>query len=300
MPRVYEICGDESWVNTDLPLNRYWCFFGGILSSQHDADFLELELQACLTKHNCIEEIKWNNLYHLNLHIYNELVDIFLNHIVNREIRFRQMFLDRAYVHIPFPGKPKKSNLDIQFHVCYQFLKKGFGIEYLPPAENGFDKILIRLDTHSSQKHKNELKKFVEKIPIYLGRTDLEIELTHVSSHWHTRIGLCDVMIGAAGFKGNRHQRKRDEEHHRMTRRQKYKMEFAKGIYERLRKLSKSLLNKDAFSWFNSTSTDGIDLNRLQHKIRFWKFVPKNHRVDHDWQNKRREWDGSRHVDKPF
>jgi len=300
MPRVYEICGDESWVNTDPPLNRYWCYFGGILSSQQDADFLELELQACLTKHGYVEEVKWNNLYHLNLHIYNELVDIFLNNIVAREIRFRQVFLDRAYRHVPFPGRPTKSNLDIQFHVCYQFLKHAFGIQYLPPAVDSFDKILIRMDTHSSQKHINELKKYVERIPMHLGRTDLDIDITHVSSHWHTRIGLCDVMIGAAGFMGNRHHHKRAKEQRGMTKRQKYKVDFAKGIYERLRKLNKTLRDKNAFSWFESTSFDGDALNKFQHKIRFWKLIPNSHVVDHDWQNKRREWDGSKHVDQPF
>jgi len=59
MPRVNEICGDESWVNTDPPLNRYWCYFGGILSSQQDADFLEMELQACLTIAHYQTMLRW-------------------------------------------------------------------------------------------------------------------------------------------------------------------------------------------------------------------------------------------------
>jgi hypothetical protein len=300
MSRVYEICGDESWVNTDPPLNRYWCFFGGILSSKQEADILEEELQKCLDKHNHTEEIKWNNLYHLNLHVYTELVDILLDHIVKREIRFRSVFLDRTYVHLPAVGNKPKSNLDIQFHICYQFLKKAFGLEYLPPAENGIDKILIRLDTHSSQKHKSNLKRYVEKIPSYLGRPDLAVEITHVGSHWFNRIGVCDVMIGAAGFMGNRHQNRRQDRQRGMTQRQRYKIDFAKSIYNRLRKLAKELHGKDAFSWFESTSNEGLDSNRFNQKIRFWKFKPKSHTIDENWQNKKRHWDGTRHIDTPF
>jgi hypothetical protein len=36
-------------------------------------------------------------------------------------------------------------------------LRHSFGFQHLPLAEGGFDKILIRLDTHSSQRHKRQL-----------------------------------------------------------------------------------------------------------------------------------------------
>jgi len=85
-----------------------------------------------------------------------------------------------------------------------------------------------------------------------------------------------------------------------MTRRQKYRRDFSKGIYNRLKSLNKVLRGKNGFNWFESTSFDGDKANGFNHKIRFWKFIPANHKIDRDWQNERRQWDGTKHIDVPF
>ncbi|MFZ0828441.1 MAG: hypothetical protein WAO02_13560 [Verrucomicrobiia bacterium] len=285
MPRVYEICGDEAWTHTNKPLNRYWCFFGGLLASQSDSDELEGVLRKCIERHGHGQEVKWKNLDTVNLGIYKELVDILADYLQNREVRYRQVFLDRTYVHVPDLHNPPLSDLDIQFRICYQFLKHSFGLSYLPAAEGGFDKILIRLDTHSSQKHKRELRDFVENLPSLIGRTDLAIELVHVCSHHMLRLGVCDIMLGAAGSYGNRIHDRREFKQRGMTFRQKFRLEMAKYVSHRLRDLNNSTRGKAAFSWFESTSQDGNPQNNYFHKLRIWKFHPLNYKIDRGWQN---------------
>ena len=143
MSLTYEICGDEAWTHTNLPLNRYWCFFGGLFALESDADRLETELRNCASNHNFRHELKWSNLSVQNLDIFKALVDILLSHIENHNIKYRQVFLDRQFVHVPSHTELPLSDLDIQFRICYQFLKHSFGLSFMPMAENGFDTILL-------------------------------------------------------------------------------------------------------------------------------------------------------------
>jgi hypothetical protein len=45
MALQYEICGDEAWTHVNKPLNRYWCFWGGLLAQANEMDHLETELR---------------------------------------------------------------------------------------------------------------------------------------------------------------------------------------------------------------------------------------------------------------
>jgi hypothetical protein len=285
MALIYEICGDESWTHTSPPLNRYWCFFGGLFALQNDADRLETELQQCLVKQNHRNEIKWGKLSIQNLSLYKELVDIFFDNLQKHELKYRQVFLDRACVHVPSLGDPLLSDLDIQFRICYQFLKHSFGLSYMPRAASGSDIIFIRLDTHSSQKHKDDLKQFVEQLPTLLKRTDLDIRLAHLSSHKLIRICVCDVLAGAAGSYGNRWHDRREPGVKGMSSKQKCRLELAKYIYNHLRRLDHITRGSRAFNWFESTGHDGNIENRFRHKLRIWKFHPQKYKIDRGWQN---------------
>jgi hypothetical protein len=286
MPLIYEISGDEAWTHTSQPLNRYWCFFGGLFALENDADRLETELRNCASKHNYRNEIKWGKLSIQNSGLYKELVDILLSNIENHDFKFRQVFLDRAFVHVSSPTDPPLSDLDIQFRICYQFLKHSFGLSFMPKAVAGFDTILIRMDTHSSQKHKEKLKQFTEQLPKLLNRTDLDIRLAHVCSHHLMRIGVCDILMGAAGSYGNRMHDRRDEGVRGMTPKQKCRLDLAKYIYDGLRRLNNTTRGKNAFNWFESTGHDGNIENRFNHKIRIWKFHPLKYKLDRGWQNR--------------
>src|SRR5689334_3929567 len=134
MPTTYEICGDEAWVHCNPPLNRYWCFFGGLFGEISAMDALETDLRKCARAHSFLSEFKWTAIASSSLVAFKALVDVVFEHLRTKEIRYRQVFLDRALVHVPSFDDPELSDLDIQFRICYQFLKHSFGLKYLPKA----------------------------------------------------------------------------------------------------------------------------------------------------------------------
>src|SRR5208337_5428505 len=93
----YEISADEAWTHTSLPLNRYWCFFGGIFGPEADCDRLETALRAIVAADRLRGEVKWSSVTGRNLASYKRLVDQFFDHLGNYHLTYRQIFLDRAY-----------------------------------------------------------------------------------------------------------------------------------------------------------------------------------------------------------
>jgi len=250
-----------------------------------DIDRLELKLFEIVSNHGYKWEVKWKNLSPRWLRLYIELVDELFVHLTNYEVRYRQAFRDRSFVYVPDPDEPPASILDVEFKMCFQFLKHAFGIKFLPPAVGNFDKVVIRLDNHSSQKHKKQLTDLAEKLPTILTRTDLEIDCSHVCSKRLMRIQICDVMAGAAGSYGNRMHEKRAPGQRGMGTYQKCRYILAKHIYAKLHSLNNLTRGKSAFNWFESTGMDGSQKNLLSHKMRIWKFIPSNYMIDKGWQN---------------
>jgi hypothetical protein len=285
MSRNYEICADEAWTHGGTPLNRYWCFFGGIFGLESDLSKLEAALERIVQKHHHKIEVKWGNISKQSEPVYIELIDEFFSHLATKDIKCRQLFLDRMHVYVPARNETKKSALDTQYRVYYQFLKHHFGLKYLPRAQDSFDTVFIRLDEHSSQQHKAELKAFAEKLPQFLARTDLHFHVSFVESKMHMRMQICDLIMGAAGSHGNKMHLKRRAQARGMTDRQKLKLRIEKYIYEKLKAIVMSQRHSHAFNWFETTGTDGNLESRYIHKIRIWKFIPKNHRIDRGWQN---------------
>ena len=285
MGRTYELCADEAWTHNNPPLNRYHCFIGGLFGERPDIDRLETNLFEIIQAHRYPLEVKWSNVSPEWLTLYKELTDTFFAHLTNSDIRYRQVFRDRSYIHVPETEAQELSSLDMEFRVYYYFLKEAFGLQYLPLAENHFDKIVMRLDTHSSKEHRKKLKELVERLPVLLGRTDLEIDLGHVCSSTLRRIQVCDVMLGAAGSYGNRQHQKRKAGQKGMSPYQKCRYELARHISTKFRILNNLTRGKGAFNWHESTGQDGNLKNRFLHKVRIWKFIPKNYQIDKGWQN---------------
>src|ERR1700734_1576782 len=108
MPRIYEICADEAWTHGGQPLNRYWCFFGGIFGFESDLAKLELALSRIIQRHGHRIEVKWGHLSAQNKSLYIELLDEFFSHLETKEIKYRQLFLDRMFVYVPNRNESKK------------------------------------------------------------------------------------------------------------------------------------------------------------------------------------------------
>jgi hypothetical protein len=249
-------------------------------------DRLDTALRRILAKHGATGEVKWSSLTERTESLYRELVDCLCDHIENGGVRFRQMHCDRAHVRIPEPGEAPSTELDVQFKLCYQFLKHAFGIKFLPPAPlMSPHEILIRLDTHSSQRHKDELIDFTERLPTTLNRPDLDIRVTFINSKKWPRIQICDVMIGAAGSYGNKMHLRRQPGQKQINRKQKLRRDLAKYIYDKLRQIDHNQRASGGFNWFESTGKDGNWSSLLTHHFMNWKFRPKRYQMDRGWQN---------------
>ncbi len=173
----------------------------------------------------------------------------------------------------------------MQFKICYQFLKHSFGLKHLPAATGSRHEVIVRLDNHSSQKHKNDLVTYLIDLPNLFGRADLTIRPKFINSKQLLRLQVCDVIMGAAGSHGNKMHLRRPSGRRGMTPKQRARYELARHIYDALRALNHKLRGRKAFNWFESTGLDGTTENLYEHRLRIWKFVPKNHLVDKGWQN---------------
>lgn len=282
----YEIYVDQAWTHGATPPNRYFCFFGGIFGETAALDRLDTELRAILAAHGAKGEVKWGHLSTKSDALYGEFVECVCKHIDAGLVRYRQMFCDRAFVREAPPGEGPMSDLDVQFKLCYQFVKHAFGVMHLPAAPAGErHEVLVRLDTHSSQRHKDDLIAYAEKLPAVLGRGDLTVRVTFVNSAKMPRIQVCDLLMGAAGSHGNKMHQRRAPGVRGMSGKQKLRHELAQFVYGKLRDISCAERGSKAFNWFESTGKDGDWTNVLHHKIRIWKFLPQRFRVDAGWQN---------------
>lgn len=280
MATKYQIFADEAWTHQH-PLNRYHTFFGGIFGKESDIDRLSTKLsniRAISSFKN--QEVKWSTLSPKNYDFYVSLVDCFFKNIEEGAIKYRQMFLDRAF---QYDGNAGDSDLDVQYKLYYQFIKHSFGIQFLPKEES---EILLRLDGHSSQKHKDSLQYFVEEeIPKKIDRLDIAVNVTYVDSRKHINLQVCDVVMGAAGYYGNKYYLRREPSQRGMTNKQKIKLRLAKYIYDKLREIDAKDRGSRAFNWFESTGRSGDQENYLHHKLRIWKFIPKTYVINAGWHN---------------
>ena len=286
MPK-YELCADEAWTHND-PANRYWCFFGGLLGLESDIDRLETALKQIVSNFGYRREVKWQGISRQCEVVYKELVDELLLHIETYDIKYRQSFLDRYFVHDASNLLDPPTDIEVQFKVYYQFIKHNFGLKYLP-EQSSKSEIIVRLDRHSNQDHKDKLQSFVEDdLPRMLNReADFDIRLSYVNSKKFLRMGVCDLLMGAAGSHGNRRHLKRKSGQRGMTDKQKCRLEFCNHVYGKLRTLDAKTRGSKAFNWFESTGHSGNLTNRLNHPIRIWKFKPNDvSKVDEGWLNK--------------
>jgi len=243
-------------------------------------------LRAILNSRRHLGEVKWSSVTERNLPTYKLLVDEFFSQIARHSLKYRQAFLDRQFVHISEPGAPMRSDLDVQFRLCYQFLKHHFGLKYLADTNPECNHlIIIRLDAHSSQRHTEQLAEFIGRLSHVLGSPRIIANVHYVDSKRLVRLQLCDLIMGAAGSHGNKMHLRREAGQRGMTSKQKSRFELAMYVYNSVRQLDASERGSKAFNWFESTGTDGDPRNRFHHKLRIWKIIPRKYQIDEGWQN---------------
>lgn len=269
----YVIYADEAWTQSQ-PLYRYHCFFGGILSSKDEFERLENEVKNLKKEFNYKKEIKWSNISLQHIDFYNKLLLMVENFIcANYETKYRQMFMDRSF---KYTGE-LIPELDSQFKVYYQFLKHCFGFDYI----NERNTFTFKLDNHSSHNHKIKLKAYLESIRM----KNVDIKVEFVNSKKSIPLQICDLLMGAAGYYGNKIDLDLLPGNKRRTKNQIMKSNFGKSIYNMLRKVDSHYRGSKAFNWFETTGIDGDKSNRYNHKMRIWKFTPSKYELDISWQD---------------
>lgn len=275
----YHIYADEAWTQNSKPLYRYHAFFGGIMSEPDILKELEQQLRTILKSHNYRHEIKWSKLSKKNSHIYLELLACFKKNLEHKRIKYRQMFKDRSF---QYTGD--ESEVVGQFKLYYQHLKYSYGLQFMPQNTS----IYFMLDEHSSAFHKDKLNTFVSSLPSILNRTDLTVQIKFINSTHSRILQLSDLIMGAAGYYGNKAYTIKKVGQTRRTKLQTTKYQFGKAVYDVLREINNNERSAKAFNWFESTGMDGDKSNQFHHSIRIWKFVPREYIKDKTWENSKK------------
>ncbi len=194
MAQIFEVYADEAWTHSaaaSCEENRYWRFFGGVFGSHGAMDHLEKKLRQVSQTHGLKKEVGWKNIFSGNIDCYKLLVECFFDHLHSTDIKYRQIFLDRKYIHVPYDGASSAA-VEVQFKLYYQFLKHSFGLSHIP--HQGAEVRFI-LDNHSHQQHMDKLRSFVESLPFNLGRPDLTFSLSYKQSSKVARIQISGVAV---------------------------------------------------------------------------------------------------------
>ncbi|WP_191112333.1 DUF3800 domain-containing protein [Acinetobacter lwoffii] len=269
----YVIYADEAWTQS-TPLYRYHCFFGGLFSTQKSFKDLEQEVRTLKKHFNYKKEIKWGNISIQDIDFYNELL-ICIEKFIDRnpETKYRQLFMDRVY---KYTGQ-QCSELETQFKIYYQFLKHCFGFEHVITPTI----VILKLDTHSSHLHKQRLISYLQELRF----PNVQIKIEFINSRKSIALQMCDLLMGAAGYYGNKIDWDFLPNKSKRTRNQMMKAKFGKDVYNLLRRTDAKYRGSKTFGWFETTGIGGLQRNRYDHKLRIWKFVPNEHVYDETWED---------------
>lgn len=277
---VYELYADEAWTHQSSPLHRYHTFFGGAFAYEKQIARLESSLLQIQKHANDRREIKWQNVDPVTLDYYKAIIDSFKDHVLYHGLKYRQMFNDRFHHY-----QGNESEVDSQFKLYYQFLKHH--IPWSDIAQKNQDNLIqvnVRLDNYSSQQHKKNLKELGENIPNHFNLHNLTVNISFVNSKNFIILQTCDLIMGAAGYYGNRMHCDRHNDRRGMSPKQKARFELSKHIYNTLRVIDHSCRNTKVFHWFENTSWH--QKNKLDLQVAIWKFRPTNHTENPIWNNR--------------
>ena len=187
----YIIYADKAWTQSQ-PLYRYHFFLVEYYLQRKNLTDFEAEVILLKKDHNYKKEIKWSNISRQHIKFYESLLFLIEKIIrASKKTKYRQMFMDSSYRYI---GE-SASEPDSHFKIYYQVLKHSFVFVYIN------EKIFtFKLDTHSNHGHKLKLKTFIEGLEIH----NVDIRVKFINSKKSIPIQVCDLLMGAAGYYGNK------------------------------------------------------------------------------------------------
>ncbi len=95
-----------------------------------------------------------------------------------------------------------------------------------------------------------------------MSRPDITLNVTYENSANSIRLQVCDLMMGAAGYYGNKFHLRRPNGKGNDCQ-AKLKLEMAKYIYETIKYIDAQTRGSKAFNWFESTGISGDSTNHF-------------------------------------
>jgi hypothetical protein len=278
----YVMYCDEAWTDGD----HRWRLYGGCLLKERDRQKVTDVLNKMKGDLGLKHEMKWHKVSETNQERFGQVVCEFIRLVDQGCIKLRLMYHDRLF-------KPKSltpyQKLYGYYILYYYFAVMGFGLQYHGQCETDEASIHFFPDILPDDPVKrNQFKTFMESIhraTKYRGHGFRFQNVADVDSRNHVLLQCVDVIIGSAGFKLNDFDKKLGP-NRRKLKTTKAKIALYKTIRDCIADVSKRQLGTRAFGYGVSTSYGSDVTNRWRHKIRQWRFVPRDAEVDRDFLGK--------------
>jgi hypothetical protein len=264
--REYIIFCDES----DKEGKFYSNFYGGLIVGSSQYQRVTKKLNLAKQRLNLYSEIKWDKVTERYLPKYKSLIQRFFNEVILGRIKVRIMFRHNAY----HPHGLTEKHIENQYFLLYyQFIKHGFGLEFITRTVEG-TRLRLYFDQFPDTREKIEQfkgyllglqqnRKFVAA-SIRLTREDI----TEVKSHDHVLLQCLDIVLGAMAFRLNDKHKQIPLGKRRRGKRTRAKEALYKVILHEIRKTHSN------FNVGISTSTGSLK-GRWEKPYLHWRFQPR-------------------------
>jgi hypothetical protein len=201
---------------------------------------------------------------------YEDLIRIFFEEIAKQHVKVRIMFRQNTH---QAKGLSAEQVAQEYFILYYQFIKHGFGLEFLKPLPEG-TKLRLYFDQFPDTKEKierfkgfliglQESRKF-RAANIRINKEDV----TEIRSHDHVLLQCLDIVLGAITFRlNNKHKEKMPGLKIR-GKRTRAKERLYKTILQEIRKIRPGLNI--------GISTGTINHGKWENPYLHWRFIPKD------------------------
>jgi len=256
----------------------YSNFYGGVIVGASQYQRITDRLNNTKADLNLYQEIKWEKATEQYLPKYEELICVFFEEIARNNLRVRIMFRQNAHLSHGL----SREQVDWEYYLLYyQFVKHGFGLEYVP------ENIRLRLyfDTFPDTAEKSEqFKGFLLGLTKAKKWQSIDIkreDITEVHSHDHVLLQCLDVVLGAMSFRLNDKHKEIPKGARRRGKRTVAKEKLYKTILSEIRKI------RPNFNIGVSTRTETY-ADRWKLPYMHWAFIPSEETFDSSLTKPRR------------
>lgn len=267
--REYIIFCDES----DKKGDYYSNFYGGVLVGASNYQRLTNKFEALKNELNFGKEIKWQRVTDQYLEKYVELMSCFFQELRDGHLKVRIMF--RQNVHARRFDSSEDRDLEY-FKLYYQFIKHGFGIQYM---DHDHEEVHLRLyfdQFPDTSERAVQFKGYLQGLQKVHNFKDSRIrirpgDIAEVKSHHHILLQCLDVILGAMVFRLNNKHKLIPAGKKRRGKRTIAKEKLYRHILSEIKTIH------PGFNIGISTGlgNGGLEKNWLD-AYRHWKFVPKD------------------------